>query len=100
MTAVLQTAIVWGIEFMHSSNAIIGFLGVSFFLAVTIRESREDMPERPKKLIAGVSVGDGYFGCCHLFIDSFQLYSVRVEGGVYSNQPIIPHLAQYSRHRQ
>ncbi len=57
MTAVLQTAIVWGIEFMHSSNAIIGFLGVSFFLAVTIRESREDMPERPKKLIAGVIFG-------------------------------------------
>ena len=52
-TLLLQILIVWGIKFMHNITAIIVFLGISLFFGFLFQESREDMLDRPKNILAG-----------------------------------------------
>jgi len=57
VTMLLQILIVWGIGFMHNTTAIISFFTISLLIGVILKESREDMPARPKKILSGVMLG-------------------------------------------
>ena len=57
ITLLLEVFIVWGIKFMHNRNVIIIFLIIVLLTGWIIQESREDMPDRPKKILWGFMFG-------------------------------------------
>ena len=73
ITTIVEIVFVTSIKLMHNSTAIIAFLGISLFVGYVFKESREDMPIRPKSMLSGFILGT-YITALIISLLAYQKY--------------------------